>query len=224
MQKYRLKMDFNWITPHEKAKRGIAMAEKKIKPKIETVAQELLDGEMLNGFNELINFLKSENISLLWTSFNGWNANYEGKRVGKLYFRNGKSFYYIVIDTVNCFKDDYDTYLEGQPGEIVDMLLERVSHQCVHCRPTCSCSHSSGKTVQIFGKRYKNACVNSTVYCLNTSSGDTKTMTLEKPCAGEFPEGTPIERAISIKIPMETVKKLILARKAYIAKTVEVKK
>jgi len=200
------------------------MAEKKIKPKIETVAQELLDGEMLIGFNEFINFLKNEKISLSWTSFNGWNANYKGKRVGKLYLRDGKNFFDIVIDTVNCFKDDYDTYLEEQPGEIADMFLERVSHQCVHCRPTCSCSHNSGKTVQVFGKQYENACVNSTVYCLNTSDGDTKTMTLKKPCAGEFPEGTPIERAVSTEIPMENVKKLILASKAYIAKTIEVKK
>jgi len=197
---------------------------KKVKPKIETVAQELLDGEMLNGFNELINFLKSENISLLWTSFNGWNANYKGKRVGKLYLRGGNNFFDIVIDTVNCFKNDYDTYLEEQPGEIADMLLERVSHQCVHCRPTCGCSHSSGKTVHISGKRYENTCVNSTAYGFKTSGGDMQTMTLIKPCAGDFPEGTPPERAVPTEVPMETVKKLILASKAYVTKASETKK
>jgi len=194
------------------------MPDKKIKPKIETVAQELLDGELLNIFNDLLNFLKNEKINLLWTSFNGWNANYKGKRVGKLYLRGGKNFFDMVIDTVNCFNYDYDTYLDGQPGEIVDMLLERVSHQCVHCRPTCSCSRSSGKTVQIFGKRYENTCVNSTAYGLNTSGGNMQTMTLIKPCAGDFPEGTPPERAVPTEVSIETVKNLILASKAYVIK------
>lgn len=200
------------------------MSEKKIKPKIETIAQELLDGEMLNGFNELLDFLKNEKINFSWTSVNGWNANYKGKRIGKLYLRGGKNFFDIVIDTVNCFKDDYDTYLEGQPGEIAEMLTERVSHQCVHCRPTCGCSHNSGKTVQISGKRYENACANSTVYGFNTSSGDMRIMTLIKPCAGEFPAGTPFERTTPIDVPIETVEKLILASKKYVEKTLAAKK
>jgi hypothetical protein len=183
------------------------MPDKKIKPKIEETAQKNLDGEALKDFEKFLDYLKQEKISLPWKSIGGYNMKYKGKNVGRINL--AKNHINIGVETVGWGKGGFDEYLEGQSDEIADMFMERLTHKCTQCRPTCGCSRGPGKTIQVRGVWYENICNNTPEYSFN--SGNIREMTLHTPRAAHAPE--PL-----FQVPIETVKKLITAKKAYIEK------
>jgi len=193
--------------------------QKSQKLKIEELAPKKLDGEFLKDFNDFLDFLKREKISAPWKSINGFKMKYKGEGVGGISFLGeggwadgiveAKNHIHIGVDTIGYRKDGFDLYLDGQSDEIKKMLMERLSYLCIHCRPTCGCSQVSGRNAAAAGKMYEKVCANMTGY--GFSGDNMRELTLFSPRASFTPE--PVG-----KYPIETVKKLILARKAYIDK------
>jgi len=196
-------------------------------PTIDAVARRQFEGDFLKGFAQFLVFLQDEKISLSWKamkSANGFKMNHKGEGIGSITL--GTSWFGSDIETKNCVliyvgtaevtKDRYSEYLEGQTDEIVGLFMEQIGNKCVHCRPTCGCSNASGKTISISNKPYENVCMNAHAYKFYASGGDMQTMAMCSPCA-VYP---PIAMH---PVPVGTVKKLILARKAYIEKTLAAK-
>lgn len=191
-------------------------AQKAGKLKITEVARQILNGEFLREFEEFLEFLKSEKISLPWKSINGFKMVYKSKNVGSITIGNSgdatrkQNYISVNVETVGwAHWDELDGYLEGQSDEIFGLLMERLENKCKQCRPTCGCSKGPGMNLNVSGKQYTNICVNAPHYGFNNSGDTMREMTLNSPCAVYPP--IPVRN-----IPMETVKKLILARKKYI--------
>jgi len=181
--------------------------QKKVKPKIDETAKNNLDGELLKDFEKFLDYLKQEKISLPWKSINGYNMKYKSKNVGRITIV--ENCIHIGVETVGWGKSDFDEYLEGQSDEITDMFMERLTHKCTQCRPTCGCSRGPGKTIQVLGNWYENICNNTPEYVFR--SYNMTEMTLYTPRASHTPE--PV-----CQVPIERIKKLITAKKEYIEK------
>jgi len=183
---------------------------KSVKLKIDECVKVQLDENLLEGVEDFIHFLKGEKISLPWTSGNGYDLKYKGKRIGKIYFRDERNRVELNIDTAE--RDKCDVYLEGQANEIIGLFMERIKNDCIQCRPTCGCSQGPGMTVEVSGNQYKNICIHSLGYHFIKSGGDMQAMSLRSPNA------TMGERFVVRDISIEAIKHLILARKKYIEK------
>ena len=184
------------------------------KIKIDECAKLRLDEPLLSNVEEFIAFLRSEKINLPWTSINGFDLKYKGKRVGKIYFREGpmmspaafarteRNCVELNIDTAE--RDKYEIYLEGQPNDVVSLFTERVQSKCVGCRPTCECSRGPGMNIYVSGEEYKNICIHATGFQLIKVGGDLQAMHLQ---------------SNGKEVAIATVKRLVLARKRYIDRT-----
>jgi len=201
-------------------------SQKAEKLTIEDTARKQLDGVFLSEFEEFVEFLKEENIRLAWKSINGFKATYKSKGIASIGlcatgWRDNavETRNHVSIDVLSAggAQDNwggFDEYLEGQPGEVVGLFKAQISNKCVHCRPTCGCSQASGRTVHVSGKHHENVCMNAPIYKLYASGNGMNTMTLCSPCAVYPP--------IAVRtVPLGTVKKMVLARKAYIEKILQ---
>ena len=124
-------------------------APKANKPTIETVAEQLLDGEIKKDFIEFLDWMKQEKIRFQWGSTNSFNANYKSKRVARIGI--GENRLSIIIHTAE--RDKFDGYLEGQSGEVVDIFMksiDKICNDCGACAP--------GKSFDISGKHYEKVC------------------------------------------------------------------
>jgi hypothetical protein len=193
-------------------------AQKAEKLTIREVAQRKLDGDFLKAFDDFIVFLENEDIKLPWKSINGFKMTYKGEHIGAIHLGAG-GWLDNAIEKKNhlnmhvyAYGGNFDEYLDGQNAEVIDLFMERIENKCVHCRPTCGCSRASGRTVHVAGKAFENVCNNASVYNFDNVGSVMREMTMNSPCAVYPP--IPIR-----PVPLETVKKLILARKAYITKS-----
>jgi len=193
-------------------------AQKAEKLSVEDVAAVQLDGCFYRDFVILLDFLKKENIRLPWKSLNGFKMTYKSRNIGGFTLGAGgwqdnniEKRNYIVMHIASADGNDFDAYLEGQPDEIKGLFMEQIGNVCVHCRPTCGCSRASGRTVSVAGREYNNVCMNAPGFKFTASGDGMESMTMCTPRAVYPPE--PVR-----EVPLETVKKVILARKAYIGK------
>jgi hypothetical protein len=184
---------------------------------IEEVAAEQLSGEISTEFAKFLDYLKSEKITTSWKSINGYHMKFKGKNVGAIGLGapgwlddaiHRKNYINIFVGTAE--RDDYDGYLQGQSDEIVDLFLERMEIKCRHCRPTCGCSSWMWNRT-VAGKLYEDCCANAPAYGFHNIASDLSEVILQSPCAVYPPM---VVRAV----PFDTVKKLISARKDYIAR------
>ena len=189
------------------------------KTKIQDIARQELEGELLTGFEAFLDFLKEEKINTVSsgrTTAIGLKMTYKGKGVGSMTLGIGQvvgvftpeNNVRIDVDTASA---DYDDYLEGQVNEVVALFMEQMNCKCVHCYPTRKCSSNSGRTFNVSGKKYENVCCAANWFKFDKHGGDMHTVTMCRPC-GVYPpvSGRPV--------PIETVKKVIIARKEYIEK------
>jgi len=181
--------------------------------KIVDLIQEKLDGDVLKDFEKFLDFLKEEKINTPWERF-GYEGihtfciKHKGQNIGQIGFLDNENHVRIQIITE---WSNFNLYVEGQPVEITDMLTERLSYKCTHCRPGWGCEESSGKNFELADKRYEKRCAHVPSY--RFISGDMNTFTLYTPIFRQPQE--PVG-----EFPMEIIKKLILARKEYIIKTI----
>jgi len=131
------------------------MSEKAKKPTIETVVEQLLNGDCKKDFVEFLAWLKQENIRLQWGSTNSFNANFRSKRIARIELGRGgnneANHISIIIHTAE--RDKFDGYLEGQTDEVADIFMKSISRVCNDCS-TCS----PGKSFDMSGKHYERIC------------------------------------------------------------------
>ena len=184
--------------------------------KIDELIQEKLSGDMLRDFQAFLGFLKEEKITCPWARF-GWEGihtfhiKHKGQNIGEISFPDGENHIRIQINTVDWNKDDFDLYTEGQANEIVEMLMNRLSHKCKNCRPDWGCARASGMSAEVAGKRYEKICAGVKIY--KFIGDNMNTLTLYTPLWQKPAEPIGL-------IPLDMVKKLILARKEYVVKTI----
>ena len=171
------------------------------KLKIDDCIKMQLDGTLYDGVENFIQFLRSEKVSLPWSSNNGYDLKHKGKKVGKIYFRMGRNFVELNLDTANG--NDFDLYLEGQPENVIETFISNANIKCAGCRPHLECN---GRTIDALGNSYNDACINTVRIHFTQNSGDFSTMSHK------------LSHATAI-VPIETIKDLILARMSYIERT-----
>ena len=184
--------------------------QKAMRCKIDEFIQEKLSEDVLQDFEEFLEFLKQEKITCPWARF-GWEGihtfhmKHKGKNIGEVSFL-GENHIRIQVSTNEWKVENFDLYLDGQPNEVVDMLMERAAYECTKC---CQNICSAGLNVEIAGKRYANRCMNMSGYRF---VGDSmREFTLYSPRTVSEPVGL---------IPLESIKKLIVAKKEHIIKTI----
>jgi len=185
------------------------------KPTIEAMAKQQLEGNLLKDFKDFLDFLQEETITLPWTSINAFNANYKGKRVGKIYLGgNSLAKNSVEISVITAEWDKLDDYLKAQSDEFVSLFINYISdNKCRRCRPDCSCARDPEYEFKVLGQRYEYPCFafGRHTYRFVSSGGGMSDMLMLGVDVGEG--GAP-GRMVSI----ETVKKLMLARKEFIAR------
>jgi len=191
-------------------------AQKAKKLTVLDVARTQLDGAFLTQFEAFLTFCDNEKIRLPWKSINGFKMTYKGKNIGGLTLGAGgwldnnvgkRNYLLLHINTTD--RHDYDAYLHNQPQLITDLFMEQISHKCTHCRPTCGCSKVSGRTIHVANTSHENVCMNAIGYKFYASGDGMQTLTMCTPRAVYPPEDVR-------KVPLDTVKALMLARKDYI--------
>ncbi|MCL2547435.1 MAG: hypothetical protein FWE06_09705 [Oscillospiraceae bacterium] len=188
------------------------------KPKINEIARDKLNSNFANDFEAFLNFLKQEKITTPWRGILRaqphiirFYMKHKGKDVGHIDFNDDIANYIdIQVITVGWLKNDFDVYLEGQPNEIFDMLTERLSQKCIHCN-TNHANCSPGRSAEVAGKQYEKICVAMTLY--KFGGDNMQELTLHRP---QYIATKPVGL-----VPLEMIKKLILARRDYIAKAIE---
>ena len=186
--------------------------QKAMRRKIDELIQEKLNGDVLTDFVAFLDFLKHEKITCPWTRF-GWEGihtfhlKHKGQNVGAISILDGENHIRISVGTNGWRVENFDLYLQDQPGDVVDMLMERASYKCTKCSPNMWCFEAEGFTAEIAGKRYEKRCVSMSGYWFIGNS--MKELTLYSPRAAQEPIGL---------IPLEMIKKLILAKKEHIIK------
>jgi len=191
-------------------------AQKAEKLTVADVARRQLDGDFLNGFYRLLDFLRQEKIALPWKSINGFKMVYKGANIGGFTLGAGgwldnaiEAKNYLVIHIASADRGAEADYLNAQGGELAAIFLEQIGIKCEHCRPTCGCSRASGRTIEMPGERRDNVCMNALGFKFVASGGDLSAMTMCTPRAQYPPE--PVR-----DVPIEVVEKLIVARKKYV--------
>ncbi len=182
---------------------------------IHDVASRNLNGVLLKEMEEFIRFLKNEKITLPWKSINGFKMKYKGNNIGHVTIHekegggDGERAYRFDIGVGSADTGICDTYLQDQTEEIIALFMENISYKCTHCRPTCGCSKASGMTVIISGEKHPNVCRNAYYFVFESTGDDMREVMMRIPRAS-------IPRLQSRPVPLETVKKLILAKMKHI--------
>ena len=181
--------------------------------KINDLIQEKLNGDVLKNFEAFLEFLKQEKINIPWARF-GWEGihtfhiKHKGKGIGELSFLDDENHVRIQI---NNDWNNLDLYVKGQPNEITDVLTERLSYKCICCRPDWGCGKDLGKSVKFASKNYVNICASAPFYVF--ISDNMNTFTLYTPLWQQP------RKQVGV-FPLETVNKLILAKREHIVKTI----
>jgi len=186
------------------------------KPKINEIARSKLSSNFANDFDTFLNLLKQEKITTPWRgilraqpSTIRFMMKHKGKEVGHIDFIDyRKNYIRIQVISVGWLHDGFDVYLEGQPNEVIDMLMERLRHKCTFCQPTYACC--PGRSAEVLGTRYEKICSGMTLY--GFGGDNMQEFTLFSPRMIGEPVGL---------VSLEMIVKLILARREYIARAIE---
>jgi len=123
------------------------MSEQSVKDEI----NEFLKGEALKSALDFMAFLKE-------------NEMIAGGHHGEVSYKNN-TMCFINIGKGSEFPDPWTIYIEGDYNTIygdvsVDKRLKKIVWANIHSCGSCS-GCSPGKTIEIFGKEFKNVCCNA---------------------------------------------------------------
>ena len=145
--------------------------QKEIKPLIEDIINEYLDGDIKNTALDFVAYIRENNMKPVWALTNSWKISYKSK--GIFYIRicmEKKYNAYGPIGTswvITPYFSHIHEYEESIVNEgLHNIICDNVFH-CVHsgrsdssgagCNPNKSCAGGATKTV--FGKELKGLCV-----------------------------------------------------------------
>ena len=135
--------------------RGLLPQEQKnIKPKIDDVISDFLDGYALNNALNFINYLKDNKMNPRWSATSTWTVRHKSRRVCVIKL-HGSAWQYDVeagswyIECANLYEilDEFAS-CEG----LKEILWTNVKY-CSNC---CSCG--PGHNVTVLGKQFDNIC------------------------------------------------------------------
>ena len=134
-------------------KETIIQEQARIKPKIEEIIPEHLDGEVKQSLYELLEFCRTNRIRYPWSATNIWKLQLKGKTIGMIYI--GK----YPCQRGNITKNFWYTHINIEPifnEFIIKENLTEIIHKnvipCAHGQKSCN----PGKSV-IFGKEFHGA-------------------------------------------------------------------
>ncbi|MCL2407138.1 MAG: hypothetical protein FWC95_04340 [Defluviitaleaceae bacterium] len=175
-------------------------------------AKENLSGQLYEDFLDFYNFLKSENVTFA-QGYKCYKFKYKGEDVGKV-----STFATHVECRVSLsFKSGSDKYVTGQTAELADIFMKSLSHKCTNCREgRTGCGKQLGMTINVAGESHKNICVQAfgdfLSFAFSSIDGYMRTM------MRTTPKTLPAINNDS-PVTIETVKNLILIKKAYITES-----
>ena len=122
----------------------------KIRPEIEDVIRDSLNGEALKNGLDFIAYLKKNKMSPQWSAANSWKVSYKTQNV--LFIRLGSNSRYHGVGAgswcIKAFIGEYEAPLSDDFKEIVWANI-KYCDKCIHCR---------GKRMLIFGREIDNVC------------------------------------------------------------------
>ncbi|MCL2488523.1 MAG: hypothetical protein FWE80_07560 [Oscillospiraceae bacterium] len=129
------------------------MLENKIKPKVEEIASEYLDGEALDNLLDFVAWMREKRMTPTFANKSSIGVNYTS-RICYLKLRHG-SWY---IWPAGRKKERFHEYVYG--FLVCEALKELVSTSLAPCMKGCShqCNGGSGYTVTVCGKDFENKC------------------------------------------------------------------
>jgi len=140
--------------------------EKKIKPKIDDVISDLLDGEMKKNALNFISYLRENKMSISRASGNAeakridgaWKAAYKSKGMCRIWLSKN---HWIVCPYIDYTKD-FETYIKNE--NLQDIIWDNL-FKCRICSPKLCSSQASkseetfrGFNKTYFGKEFDNIC------------------------------------------------------------------
>ena len=141
------------------------MPEKTIKPKIEDKIVEVLNGNVLNGVLDLINYFNDIKMTPQWSATNVWKVSYKTFSLcfirlhGCADYHNVKAGSWHIVPFIG----------EYESSALSDELKEIVWKNKETCR---GCGKCALELKSVFGKTYDYACEKSIVF----TNPDTKSL------------------------------------------------
>lgn len=128
----------------------------KIKPQIEAIIPELLDGELKATALEFVAYLRAKKLTPRYSSGNSWRISHKGKCVCYIKMSNKmeKDIWRVVF-----YLDQYNReFSEGFKKAVQDSLKP-----CEACLKACP----KGVTLAVFGKEFTDRCRHFPVQFVN---------------------------------------------------------
>ena len=130
----------------------------KIKPKIEEIASEYLDGKNLNNLLDFVAWMRANKMTPTFANKSKTGVNYTSHIC---YVKLFHGYWYIWISGKHriykhLFIDDFLSCEELK--EIIGANLAKCSEGCKH-----GCNEGQGYTVTVCGKKYEKICGSCTV-------------------------------------------------------------
>lgn len=134
----------------------LAQEQIKIKPQIEEIIPELLDGELKTTALEFAAYLRAKKLTPQYSSVNSWKISYKGKCVCyiKMSSKMEKNIWRVVF-----YLDKYNReFSEGFKKAVQDNL-----QPCEACLKACR----KGIGLTVFGKEFPNRCCHFPIQFVN---------------------------------------------------------
>jgi len=130
----------------------LAQEQMKIKPKIEEIIPEFLDGELKEAAFEFIAYLKLKKHTPRYSSFNSWKVSYKSKML--FYIKIEKNILSIAfhLEKFNCEHNE----------ALIKAIQDNLS-PCNACLKACR----KGMELIVFGKKFTNICHYWTIKFVN---------------------------------------------------------
>ena len=133
---------------------SLAKDQQKLKPKIEGIINELLDGDRRQRALDFVAYLRANKLNPCYASYNTWWVNYKGKRLISLRVGCNESVRYGL--TSGSWHIGH--WLQGFsfPDDIDDELKQFIwanALPCIHCQ-SCAPGHSG----DILGRHFDSIC------------------------------------------------------------------
>ena len=143
----------------------INVEQQKIKPSIEDVAPELLDGENLQIVLDFSNYMRQNKNSLRWGGIvNTWKSMYKGKplcylRLAQPQYAHMRDLGDVELDrwVLTLYLNNMETYKDLIFKESWEELIWNGFNKCRQCDITKECCNAQNKI--ILGKELKGICV-----------------------------------------------------------------
>ena len=177
--------------------------------KLREKANEKLSNQLLADFENFYEFLQSENMTFL-QGYKCYRFKYKGVDVGKVWVDDN----YVRCNVALELHSSGYKYVEGQPDELVDIYMKSLEHKCTNCRDgRTGCSKQLGMTVNVLDTDYENICVQAfgdfLQFAFESIKGDMRNVMRTTPkISPTIDNDSPVS--------IDTVKSLILIKKAYI--------